>query len=925
MVVRSRGRQDLRLKLLAVYLIFVIPIFAAGYFIYLNASHRLRADVAAADLSLARAIALETDEVLLKSKEAVITFAEMPEVVAADPVGMERAFSAGAAARPDINLFYRLSANGIMLYHYPSSPGSTLGQNFSFREYFKLARTTGGHVFSQGRISPTTSRPVVTSVMPIYAGGRFDGVVATNLELQRLSDTIERLGQETPQNSTGEIIVIDSAGQIIAHSEVDKLLTTLPPGLSGVRQVLLGKEGSLTAADGQGIEWLYSHTPIPSAGWGAIVQRPTNLAFASLASFQRALAWAFVFFGAGALLFWLVLSSQVINPIEELTRYGERVTRAEVETQIEREAILSILQRRDQFGRLTDTLLRAEDGVRARLLELTTLNKTSAAVISTLDTGQVIEAILDEIQRLLSVRQCALLVVNKATQRLEVRASRELGPAYPQAIDLTDNSVQSLPAVRVLTSGQIIQVPDMDSTENFLTALSAARSEGYRTGLIIPLKAPHIPGAVLAIYRADAQRFSQREISLAANFANHAAIALEHAILFSLTDAELQKQVQFLSALNQVGRTVSQSLVMDDILKNAMDAVTRVMTADACWIYLLRHETEAFLRLRAHQGLPAQLVEQLQTKHIYPGEGVMGWVAQHGQPLVLDELNLNRIGWADEPIIDELNWRSLVAVPLLAQESVIGVLGLASKVDRVFHYGEVNLLQAIGDQIVIAVVNARLYRRSRELATVEERNRMAREIHDTLAQGFTGILVQLQAAERLSLKNPDKALSSLRDARELAHQSLQEARRSVFNLRPTVLEELHLDEAIARQVERFQVETGLKADFLLDGYPSPLTPEIEQNLYRITQEALTNVQRHAHASNVSVTLAYRPEQVSLSIIDDGCGLKQPSLNGGGSAWPHKAGHFGLVGIQERAHLLGGLASFESPPAGGTHIRVEIPR
>ncbi|HMQ52361.1 MAG TPA: GAF domain-containing protein, partial [Anaerolineae bacterium] len=637
------------------------------------------------------------------------------------------------------------------------------------------------------------------------------------------------------------------------------------------------------------------------------------------------LAIAFIFFGVSALIFWLILSDQVIDPIEKLTRYGERVTRAETEAQADRKTILPILQRRDQFGRLTDTLLQAEDDIRSRLLELTTLNKTSAAVVSTLNTEQVIDSILDEIQRLLSVKQCALLVVNKASSRLEVRASRELSPTYPQVIDLSDKSVQNLPAVRAINSGQIIQVPDLASGENFLAALSAARSVGYRSGLIIPLKAPHIPGAVLAIYRSDAQRFSQREISLAANFANHAAIALEHAMLFSLTDAELQKQVQFLSALNQIGRTVSQSLVMDDILNNAMNAVIEVMTADACWIYLFRSENEEFLRLRAHQGLPAQLIDHVQMKHVYPGEGAIGWVAQHGQPLVLDELNLNQIGWTNEPLINELRWRSLAAVPLIAEERVMGVLGLAANNDRAFHYGEVNLLQAIGDQIAIAVVNARLYRRSREVATLEERNRMAREIHDTLAQGFTGILVQLQAAERLSSKNPEKALFSLQEARELAQQSLQEARRSVYNLRPTILEELHLDEAIARQIERFQVETGLKADFLLDGYPAPLTPDVEQNLYRITQEALTNVQRHAHASSVWVALSYQPQQVSLRIVDDGCGLKQASSNGGGATGPHKSGHFGLVGIQERARLMGGLASFESPPAGGTQIKVEIPR
>jgi hypothetical protein len=120
---KNRGGQDLRLQLLALYLLFVVPIFVLALFFFYNASQRLRADVAVADLSLVRAIALETDSMLLKAKDAVVAFAQVPAVIQADPADMEAAFTAGTAARQDINLFYRVSADGIMLYHYPPGPG----------------------------------------------------------------------------------------------------------------------------------------------------------------------------------------------------------------------------------------------------------------------------------------------------------------------------------------------------------------------------------------------------------------------------------------------------------------------------------------------------------------------------------------------------------------------------------------------------------------------------------------------------------------------------------------------------------------------------------------------------------------------------------------------------------------------------------
>ncbi|GAB4444002.1 MAG: hypothetical protein Kow0031_26390 [Anaerolineae bacterium] len=909
----------MRWQLLALYLLFVLPIYAVGFVFYYNASQRLWDDVTSADLSLARAIALETDDTLLKARQAVAEFAQIPAVVHNDTTGMEQIFAAGAAARQDINLFYRLSGDGIMLYHYPPAPGSTVGQDFSFRDYFQKAMQSGEHVFSKGRISPTTNRPVVSSVMPVLDGDRFAGVVAINLELQRLTEALRRIDPGHPTASNDKIIIVDTTGQVIAHSDNEILLENVLETLPGVAEVLNGQEGSVTAPDGAGDEWLYSYTPVPSAGWGVIVQRSTQQAFASLEMFQRGLILALIVFGLGAIFFWVVLSRRVINPLGHLTSYGQYAAQEQPEQVVGRDIIERIAIRPDQIGRLSRAMLQAEDNIRRRILELTTLNKTSASVTSTLDTGHVIDNILTEVQNLLSVRQSALLVVNQESQQLELRASRGLSEPAEIRLDLAAIN-RKMPVLRAIESGLPVQIPSLEPEANFLQP--APDSPGCRSALIIPITAPHTPPAVLIIYRADVHQFSPQEIDLATSFANHAAIALEHATLFSLTDAELQKQVRLLSALNRVGHTVSQSLEIGDVLNNAMDAVLQVMPADACWIYLQR-ETEEFLRLRAQHGLPDDVAERIRDRHVERNQGVMGQVAASGEPIFLEAADLNPEDWPNDPIITEVRWQSLAATPLMAKDHVTGILGIAAFTNSTFTESEVELLQAIGDQIAIAVVNARLYRRSSELATLEERNRVAREIHDTLAQGFTGILVQLQAAERLGMKNPEASLQSLREARELARESLQEARRSVLNLRPTVLENHTLDEAIAMQVGRFEAQTGITTRFLIEGYPVPLNPRVEKNLYRITQEALTNVTRHAEARHVWITLAYTTGSVQLTISDDGKGLngQLEKLR----ATPGRTnGHFGLLGIQERARVVNGQAVFESPEAGGTTIKVVIP-
>jgi signal transduction histidine kinase len=905
--------------LLGLYLLFVVPILTLALYSDVQTSRRLQADVSAADLSLAEAIALETDALLLKARQAVEAFAQMPAVRDMDLVGMEEAFGVGAAARQDINLFYRLDAQGMMVFHYPVGPGSTVGVDFSFRDYFQAALTSTGPVFSKGRISPTTERPVATVVMPIRdSQGRFDGVVATNLELQRLTQTLVVIGQDPDQGL--QVAIVDAAGQIIAHSQPEEhLLLNALDSLSGATQVLTGGRGSLIAHDSDGREWLYSYAPIPTAGWGVIVQRPTEIAFATSRVLHRGLLLAMALIAFGAALFWWGLSQRVIRPLQQLTRFVE-VGGHESDSALQaRQSLDALSARQDQMGDLARILLRMERDLLRRLTELETLLDTSTAVVSSLDTERVIDNILEQVQRLLGVDTCALLVVDQATQQMEVRASRGLSERYVRELRL-DASMRQLPAWRAIDNGQPVQVSDVEADLYITDHLPLVRSEGYRSLLDVPLITPHGPPAVLVIYRADAHRFSTDEVNLAVTFANQAAMALANATLFSQTDEELQKQVRSLSALNQVMLTTSQSLVLDDVLNNALDAVAEVMEADIAWIYLLR-EGETTLRLRAQRGFPEDSAGLLHEIEV--GAGFNGWVAQTGQTLRAEDSRQD-----ERPSVQaaaEEGLRSLAVVPLQAKEAIVGVLGAALRheIDRCFSQSEVDLLSAIGSQVGIAVENARLYQRSRQVAILEERNRLAREIHDALAQGLTGIIVQLEAMGRLAQRRPEQALASLQRAKDLARRSLQEARRSVLGLRPRSLEDMTLTEALQARVEAIHNDGGVQASFGISGSRRILSPDVELNLFRISQEALINVQRHACAQTVHVQLDYGHAHVRLIVEDDGRGLPEMGENGPAQAEGGPRS-FGLTGMRERATLLGGQMIVTSHPGQGTRIEVIVP-
>ncbi len=205
----------------------------------------------------------------------------------------------------------------------------------------------------------------------------------------------------------------------------------------------------------------------------------------------------------------------------------------------------------------------------------------------------------------------------------------------------------------------------------------------------------------------------------------------------------------------------------------------------------------------------------------------------------------------------------------------------------------------------------------RKAGVLAERQRLAHEIHDTLAQGFISIIMHLETAEQ-ALPSANAEIShQIQQAKETARHNLQEARRVVADLRPESLENDSLPAALARTVQRWSQQHNIPATMHTTGTPLPLHPDVDVTLLRATQEALANIHKHAQAQTVSVTLSYMSDTVLLDVQDDGVGLNgaKPSPFGGG---------FGLQAMRERAAQFGGELLLESEPGGGTTVVVSIP-
>ena len=256
-----------------------------------------------------------------------------------------------------------------------------------------------------------------------------------------------------------------------------------------------------------------------------------------------------------------------------------------------------------------------------------------------------------------------------------------------------------------------------------------------------------------------------------------------------------------------------------------------------------------------------------------------------------------------------------LVVPTFAAGKVTGLVSIRFQHKRAFHTEEIELARALSHQAMLAIQLVRLSREGRQAAVVAERNRLARDIHDTLAQSLTGVIVQLEAAEDAQALGLDEdAARHLERAGELAREGLREARRSVHALRPVVLAEKNLCAAISEMIAKMTMGTNLRAEFTAQGAPPPLPQEWEENLLRLGQEVLTNTLRHAHANHFKVHFVFDPQTLRLELRDDGCGFDPAKRYDG----------FGLVGIRERVESMGGELTVQSAPETGTAIFVVLP-
>jgi signal transduction histidine kinase len=418
-------------------------------------------------------------------------------------------------------------------------------------------------------------------------------------------------------------------------------------------------------------------------------------------------------------------------------------------------------------------------------------------------------------------------------------------------------------------------------------------------------------GMAIAIIRA--LRVFETEQKERLRAAQTVALEAERRVQHETTqlNKQLQEAVNELSVLFEMSRILASTLDLQTLLDQAVTRVVDLLPARAAMIVL---DAPSSATIAASVGFESN-EQDSQVK----AAQVIGWDAMAAAE-------------AGPPDVYVDNDRRMTAVPLQAKRGLIGSLVICHQ-DMVSFESKRSLLLTLGQELAIAIENARLYHQVQERevllgdllrraveAQEEERKRIARELHDGIGQVFTALALGLSGVEETMPRDPMLAREQIGNLKELSMRTMTEMRHLVSDLRPAQLDDLGLVPALHWLADEVHDRLRIDVRVQVTGQRHRLAPEIETVLFRITQEALTNVAKHAHAQQAIVQLTFCNGQVELDVQDNGVGMKPEQVN------LRQARHqgWGLAGIQERAALVGGTFDIDSAPGHGTRLTVHIP-
>jgi signal transduction histidine kinase len=557
------------------------------------------------------------------------------------------------------------------------------------------------------------------------------------------------------------------------------------------------------------------------------------------------------------------------------------------------------------------TLLRAgealERRVEERTRELSTLLTVSHTVVTTLELRPLLDLILEQLQEVVVYTGASILI--RQGKDLALRAHR--GPIPREAALQMSFSLEQGFLRQVILDQKPMVVSDASGDsplacdfrtwlgEYVAAPLGLGESTDYvRSWMGLPLIVKGQSVGLLTLSYSEPDRYSPRDTELVKAFADQVAVAIENARLYG----QARQNLGELESLQRVTTALLQKLTLEETLDIVCQEARQLTGATGGALFSLEDET--WLEIVHSVGTLEPSATRMPVEGTFTGRAILS-----GRPLLL-----NDPGELAQSSHLVPNLESLLAIPMHLKGSTIGALDVVNKPGG-FTQDDVRILSLFADEAAIAIDSAWLHQQAEQLAVMEERQRLARELHDSVTQALYSVTLYAEAARMaMSSGKHDVAVENLQEVHNMAREAMLDMRMLIFELHPPVLEKEGLVAALQARLATVETRAGLQTDIHTEG-ERRLTLSVEEELFWIAVEAFNNVVKHARAQKVVVRLEFGERSVCLEIEDDGRGFDPIQAR--------QSGGMGLRGIEERAQRIKGQLQIKSAPGKGTTLQVTV--
>jgi len=622
--------------------------------------------------------------------------------------------------KKEIPVFLEITAldrDGIVV---ASTDRMLINSNFSEKELFRKAKEK----LYLGDLEYYDNRTGFIISSPVYdrSTREFIGVITFRIYPRLIYDVTS---DYTGMGETGESLLVRRQGNEVVflnplrHNASPALSIRLPidsyiatPAIHAVK----GEKGTLRGLDYRGKDVFAAYTYNPVINWGVVVKIDSSEALIPVTDFKnRTIALGIFYFVVISALAFLI-SRKFTGPLIRLSDASKKVAKGYLTVRIEPESTDEIGELAQSFNIMVKKLKELYEGLdmkvkeRTRILnrkniELEALIKTNQSISTGLDVNNVLDTAVKEAVKIVNVSYCSIILVDEGKDYGTVTS--EYSPLFNMEQSLGEHvNLKDCPTLDEAYQGkQYVLLEDTKKAE-----LSPKEKETFdrvnlRSILVMPLVLGEKTLGIMQLSSiGEIKNFSVEEINICQTIANQVAIAIENANLFT----QLKRHDQTLETLFEIDRVISQSLDLDELLKEAIAKTIQVTSSDAGWIYLLGEDGET-LNLKTYLGISDELAKK--AAELKVGQGVSGIAVRTGKPVTMDIENypVNEL----LTLLKKDNVTSLAGMPLIAKGKVLGAIIISSRMHRIFGKEEIDVLASIGNQIGVAVENARLYRESR--------------------------------------------------------------------------------------------------------------------------------------------------------------------------------------------------------------------